>query len=175
MRDAILQEIESVEAADPLEMDHRSDALAWIASGAPFCRIEKPAVPPKHLVAYFAVVDADRILLVDHKNAQMWLPPGGHVEPNEHPRQTVAREIQEELGFASPHRIGAPIMITCDTTVGLTAGHIDVCLWYLVRASERIRHDEGEFHGVRWFDFSAIPTERCHPGIRRFVSKLKAD
>jgi len=44
MRAAIFQEIESVEAADALEVEHRADALAWIASGVPLWRIEKPAV-----------------------------------------------------------------------------------------------------------------------------------
>lgn len=173
MRDAIRREIESVEPADLSEVDDRADALAWIASGAPLWRLQKPAVPPKHLVSYFVVIDGGRTLLVDHKNAQLWLPPGGHVEPDEHPRQTVAREIKEELGFASPHPIGPPVMVTCDTTVGLTAGHIDVGLWYIVRASEGIRHDEGEFHGVHWFDLTDIPTERCHPNVRRFVTRLR--
>jgi hypothetical protein len=27
--------------------------------------------PPKHLVSYFAVVDGQHLLLVDHKNAQL--------------------------------------------------------------------------------------------------------
>jgi 8-oxo-dGTP diphosphatase len=175
MRNAIRREIESVKPCDAVEVGHRGDALAWIASGAPLWRIEKPAVPPKHLVSYFAVVDGDRILLVDYKNAQMWLPTGGHVEPDEHPRQTVAREIHEELGFAIPHEVGPPIMITCDTTVGLSAAHTDVCLWYLVRASQRIRHDEKEFHRVQWFDFADIPVERCHQNIRCFVAKLRRD
>jgi hypothetical protein len=31
---------------------------------------------PKHLVSYFALVDADHILLIDHKHAQSWLPTG---------------------------------------------------------------------------------------------------
>jgi 8-oxo-dGTP pyrophosphatase MutT (NUDIX family) len=45
-------------------------------------------------------VGADgRILLVDHVNAGLWLPPGGHVEVDEDPGLTARREIQEELGL----------------------------------------------------------------------------
>jgi len=64
-------------------------ALAWIDSGAPLWRTEAPATPDPHLVTYFLPFDAarDRLLLVDHRKAGLWLPPGGHVEPGEDPRE----------------------------------------------------------------------------------------
>ncbi|MEU4312510.1 NUDIX domain-containing protein [Nocardia sp. NPDC024068] len=31
--------------------------------------------------------------------AGLWLPPGGHVEPDEHPARTACREVAEELGI----------------------------------------------------------------------------
>lgn len=114
-------------------MEASCDALAWIASGAELFRVAKPALSPKHLVAPFVVTDGERLLLVDHKTAQLWLPPGGHVEADEHPRETVASELREELGLAPAHEIAPPIMITCDRTGGLTTDHTDVCLWYVVR------------------------------------------
>ena len=46
------------------------------------------------------IVDGDHVLLVDHRMAQLWLPNGGHVEPGEHPRDTVVRELKEEIGLA---------------------------------------------------------------------------
>jgi 8-oxo-dGTP diphosphatase len=121
------------------EREHLADALAWIDSGAELCRVAKPATPPKHLVSNFAVVDAERILLVNHKNAQLWLPAGGHVEPGEHPRTTVLRELGEELGITAAHAIDAPLMLTCTTTVGLTARHTDVSLWYVVHVGRTQR------------------------------------
>jgi 8-oxo-dGTP pyrophosphatase MutT (NUDIX family) len=134
----------------------------------------KPAIPPKHLVSYFAVVDVDHLLLVDHKNARLWLPSGGHVEPGEHPRATVLRELQEELGFSPDHAIDPPLMVTCTPTVGITAGHIDVSLWYVVRAqrSQPIKFDETEFEAVKWFRFSEVPVERSEPNLGRFIQKL---
>ncbi|HET6833936.1 MAG TPA: hypothetical protein VFH30_08700 [Acidimicrobiales bacterium] len=61
-------------------------------SGAPIWRTAKPATPPKHLVAYFVLVDsaAHSCLLVDHRLADLWLPTGGHVEPGEDLASTVA-------------------------------------------------------------------------------------
>jgi 8-oxo-dGTP diphosphatase len=122
------------------------------------------------------VVDGQYILLVDHKSAQLWLPPGGHVEPGEHPRETVARELLEELGFIAGHEITEPLMVTCTTTVGLTAGHIDVSLWYVVTAArnQRINYDEHEFAGVSWFRHSEVPLRRSDPHLERFLAKLRS-
>lgn len=101
MRAHIRNELTAITPLDATEREHLADALAWVDSGAELCRVVKPATPPKHLVSYFAVVDGEHIVLVDHKNAKLWLPTGGHVVPGEHPRTTVLREFEEELG--SPH------------------------------------------------------------------------
>jgi 8-oxo-dGTP diphosphatase len=174
MRTRIRHELQAIEPLDATEREHLANALAWVDSGAELFRIEKPATPPKHLVAYFAVVDADHILLVDHKKAQLWLPAGGHVEPGEHPRTTVLRELEEELGFSAAHDIDRPLMVTCTMTVGLTAGHTDVSLWYIVHANrnQAIQFDDGEFNAVQWFPFSAVPLGRCEPHLTRFIQKL---
>ncbi len=176
-RHQIRFEIAAINPVDPLEKQHQADALAWVDSGVELIRQAKPATPPKHLVSYFAVVDGEHILLVDHKNAQLWLPAGGHVETCEHPRETVRRELQEELAFASAHDIGPPLMVTCTETVGLTAGHTDVSLWYVVRAkkSQVMRFDASEFNGVRWFAFAEVPLERSDPHMGRFIAKLLRD
>lgn len=174
MRTCVREELEAIKPLDATEREHLADALAWVDSGAELFRIEKPATPPKHLVAYFAVVDVDHILLVDHKKAQLWLPAGGHVEPGEHPRTTVLRELEEELGFTAAHDIDTPLMVTCTVTVGLTAGHTDVSLWYVVHANrtQAIKFDEGEFNAICWFPFSAVPLRRSEPHLCRFIQKL---
>ena len=174
MRQQIRAELTAIEPFDALEREHLADAVAWVDSEAALFRVAKPATPPKHLVSYFAVVNDHQILLVDHRNAQLWLPTGGHVEPGEHPRSTVARELQEELGLAASHPIEAPLMITCTTTVGLTAGHTDVSLWYVVRVnrSQIIEYDKKEFNSVRWFPFADVPIERSDPHLKRFIKKL---
>lgn len=175
LRQQIHAEVAALRPLDALEAAHQQEALDWIASGAELCRLAKPATPPRHLVSYFAVLDdAQRLLLVEHRKALLWLPPGGHVEPGEHPRDTVAREIVEELGFAPPDPIGAPLFITATETVGLTAGHTDVSLWYLVRvpSGQRIDFDAEEFASVRWFDQNALPLRHSDPHLARFCAKL---
>jgi 8-oxo-dGTP diphosphatase len=176
MREQVTAEIAGIEPFDALEAEHRADALAWVASGAQIFRVSKPAVPPKHLVSYFVLVDGESVLLVDHRNAQLWLPTGGHVEPGEHPRTTVRREIREELGIDAPPEIGAPLLITSSRTVGLTAGHTDVSLWYAIAGDrhQQVRFDSDEFDSVRWFPFSEVPFAHSDPHMERFIGKLQS-
>lgn len=175
MRAQIRKELTAIVPLDATESAHLSDALAWVDSGAELCRVAKPATPPKHLVSYIGVVDAQWILLVDHKNARLWLPAGGHVEIGEHPRTAVSRELEEELGISTAHIIDIPLMVTCTMTVGLTPGHTDVSLWYVVYAnrSQPIKFDENEFHDVRWFAFAEAPLHRSDPHLGRFIKKLQ--
>ena len=177
MRDKIVKVVAAIDPLDELEREHRDSTIEWIRSGVPIFRTMKPDVPRKHLVSYFALVDDQRgkVLLVDHKIAGLWLPSGGHVEPDEDPRATVVREIAEELGLAAEFINPDPLFITV-TRVGGGIRHTDVSLWYLLRgdSSRTIEFDRGEFHGVRWFGFDEIPFERSDPHMRRFVDKMRA-
>jgi 8-oxo-dGTP pyrophosphatase MutT (NUDIX family) len=48
-------------------------------------------------VAVFVVHDG-RVLLHRHRKLNRWLPPGGHIEPNELPDEAALREVLEETG-----------------------------------------------------------------------------
>lgn len=43
--------------------------------------------------------EAGRILLVKHSNGEVWVAPGGSIEPNETPASAVVREMWEETGL----------------------------------------------------------------------------
>jgi 8-oxo-dGTP diphosphatase len=174
VRTAIRQEIVLIDPLDGPKQDAKADVLSWIDSGAELCRREKPATPPKHLISYVAVIDHEHVLLVDHINAGLWLPPGGHVEPDEHPRDTVHRECLEELGFAPRRPSDGPLFLTVTDTVGITAGHTDVSLWYVVRRDRYrpLQYDASEFSSIRWFHKDDVPLDRADPQMSRFLQKL---
>jgi 8-oxo-dGTP diphosphatase len=181
MRNTILHLIESIAPCDDLEATHRQSAIDWVRSGAELFRIEKPATPPKHLVCYVVIVDNanGKILLVDHIKAKLWLPTGGHVEQDEHPNTTVEREAQEELNIPADFRSAAPFFLTETITVGLTAGHTDVSLWYVLNgeSGRELTYDAHEFNGYRWFTYEEIMTtdsSRLDPFMHRFTEKLLA-
>ena len=48
-------------------------------------------------VAVFVVRDG-KVLLHWHRKLGMWLPPGGHIEPDELPDEAALREVLEETG-----------------------------------------------------------------------------
>ncbi len=119
------------------------------------------------------------MLLGDHIKAQLWLPTGGHVELNEHPRQTVVREALEEVNLDATFlkNNDHPFFITVTQTVGLTAGHTDVSLWYLLHGDmhDPLQFDRQEFTDMNWFGFNEIL--QSHPAIfdphmQRFTKKL---
>ncbi len=164
---------------DALEQEHISNTLSWIESGEPIFRIQKPNVPNKHLVSYFVLFDekTKKVLLVDHVKAQLWLPSGGHVEVDEDPKETVRRECVEELGVQAVFLSDEPIFLTSTITVGLTAGHTDVSLWYVLKGDSNsvYEFDKNEFNAVRWFGFDEVPYAKSDPHMRRFISKLTSD
>ena len=54
----------------------------------------------KHFTSSVYIIDNDRVLLIFHPKFQKWLPPGGHIEPNESSADAAKREVFEETGYA---------------------------------------------------------------------------
>jgi 8-oxo-dGTP pyrophosphatase MutT (NUDIX family) len=186
MRDSVAVVHELVAALspfDPLEAGHITGTLRWLESTDDVFRRAKPATPPRHLVSYAAVLDPHTfdVLLVDHLNARLFLPPGGHVEPEEHPAAAARRECREELGIDSPIALGAgnPTFLTVTTTIGRDAGHTDVSLWFIIEGSRdmQLTIDEVEFRGVRWWSLPEVTSadgKAFDPHFQRFMRKAVA-
>ena len=183
MRGSTRDMVARVDPLDEVETHHRADILGWIDSGEEIFRAAKPATPPKHLVSYCVLVDTNRraVLLVDHRDAQLWLPTGGHVDPGEHPAAAARREIAEELAIHPefhPRTGEDPVLVTVTETGGLSAGHTDVSLWFAFDGSmgQPVRPDAVEFVEARWWPFAEVvhgPETRFDPHLPRFLEKLE--
>lgn len=178
LRDTIL----SIKPFDAIEAKHIQDVIAWIDSGAPLYRIAKPDNPPKHLVSYFVLYDEmrNKLMLVDHVKAKLWLPAGGHVEPDEDPRVAVEREVQEELNINADFstKFGdKPLFVTVTVTKGY-GQHTDVSLWYVISGDslEKLIFDEIEMNSYQWYtvdEIVALDTAILDPHMHRFVEKMQ--
>ena len=171
-----------IEPHDNLEAEHKQDVLDWVASGSPLFRIAKPDNPPKHLVSYFVLYDekAGKLMLIDHLKAQAWLPTGGHVDPDEDPRETVTREAREELDIAanfSTQHGADPLFVTVTTTKG-HGNHTDVSLWYIIAgdSTQTMSFDPEEMNSYQWLtpqEILATDITSLDPHMHRFVRKMQ--
>lgn len=53
----------------------------------------------REFVTSVYILQEQQVLLIFHKKLGKWLPPGGHVEPNEIPPEAAKREALEETGL----------------------------------------------------------------------------
>ncbi len=100
----------------------------------------------RHVTATGFVVQGDRTLLHWHQRLQQWMPPGGHIEPDEDPVQAVLREIREETGltaevipsvpalpFAYPGQVQPPYTILVEDIPEPDEPHQHIDLIYFCR------------------------------------------
>jgi 8-oxo-dGTP pyrophosphatase MutT (NUDIX family) len=53
----------------------------------------------RQFTATVYIFHENRVLLHYHEKLGKWLPPGGHLEPNETPSEAARREVKEETGL----------------------------------------------------------------------------
>lgn len=116
----------------------------------------------------------NQIVLVDHKKAELWLPPGGHVDSGEDPKETVRREAKEELSIEAEFFSDNLLFLTVTQTVGNIAKNKDVSLWYLLKGdpSQSFDYDINEFNQIHWFSSDGIPFQRSDLYMKRFLQKM---
>ncbi len=138
--------------------------------------LTKAENPADHFCSFFLPVHTatQSIYLVHHRKAGSWIPPGGHIEKGELPRETVAREYAEELGFTLTREAVTLFDISVTRIENHTPCKIHFDLWYTVSCAERTdyRFLEAEFHGAGWFSIKTALSRMERPDYRTIVSKL---
>jgi 8-oxo-dGTP diphosphatase len=73
------------------------DVRSWLMTSRP------PVDTPVAAEVWVLTPDLSKVLLVQHR-WRGWVPPGGKVDPGEHPREAARRELLEETGLLmDPH------------------------------------------------------------------------
>lgn len=143
--------------------------------------IEYAAGMKKQFTATGYVVnhDSTRMLMIFHRGLQRWLPPGGHVDPDEFPGDAALREVFEETGVRAEHAGEDPLDLKVNertetqlpTPFAMAAQlipesakdieHIHMDMMYLLTADDgdRIRAAEDEVSGLGWFSRDQVLEE----------------
>ena len=177
---AVSQMVADIAAGDEREAEDIRSALAWMTRTDDVFRRVKPATPDRHLVSCVVPVDPDsgHLLLGAHLNAGLWLPPGGHVDVDEHPVDTAHREAVEELGIDTSGRLSDdPVFLSVTETVGIDSGHTDVSLWFTLslRRDAPVSFDPAEFRTMRWWspdELHSADATHLDPAFGRFLTKI---
>ena len=114
-----------------------------------------------YTVSVFVVNDG-RVLLVDHKQLNRWLPLGGHIDPNEDPQTAALRETREESGL-EVELIGSRPPDGMPGTTPLTApAYLDIhdikgehrhlgMIYFARSATAAVQLAGAEHREIRWF------------------------
>lgn len=139
----------------------------------------------RHFTASGIILDeADRVLLVKHTESDVWLYPGGHIEPNEDPAEAVRREIREEVGievdifaeqhFSHPAVVVVPspftilVMDVADAQIG-PHQHIDMV--YLCRpCSGNIVRQPEEIDVCAWVPLTDVAALETPPELPALIA-----
>lgn len=139
-------------------------------------------------VAVFVVHNSHLILHI-HQKLQRWLPPGGHIEPNELPDDAAIREVLEETGVAielvgsrapiadylgQPRQLVRPEGIQLEL-IGPGHEHIDLVYFARPRALTPDAPLPPLISGVRWVAHTELSSLELTDEIRDWAAlALKA-
>lgn len=174
LREVLAGELSLLESSGYAEREMLNRFRKRIAADSPLLRQDNKT---DHVCAFFVPVHqaTGSVYLVDHIKAGSWIPPGGHIDEGETPRQTVKREFTEELDFILTDE---PV-----TLVGLTIKHINAVthpcrvhwdFWFTVGCHEKtdFRYLRDEFHNAAWFPLEKALAMITHEDYRNVMKRL---
>lgn len=134
------------------------------------------------------IVEGAKVLLIYHRKLNKWLPPGGHIDPNETPAEAAKREAFEETGLHitltrqeniwierwNATSIERPYMCLLEEIPehNGTPAHQHIDMIYVAKPiGGDVKENERETSGIRWFSLSQV--EQLKPDEDIFVETVE--
>ena len=179
---------DEVLAREPIDDDERrsierfaAEVDRLIAAGLDPFDIDADAV---HITGSAIVIGERGVVLLRHRRLDMWIQPGGHVDPGETPWSAALREAAEETGLPvsfivepgeMPGDDVAPRLVHVDVHPG-GRGHTHLDLRYLLGAPDLDpAPPEGESPDVAWFDWPSAIERADDPRLASLLRHLDPD
>ncbi len=139
--------------------------------------------PTRDFTVAVLVVLNGHILLHWHRKLGRWLPPGGHIEPNELPDEAAVRETLEETGIEiclvgergldrdrpdEPRQLIRPAGIQLED---ITPGHQHIDLIYFAVPRSALADPYELPAGVGWYDEPALASPPLTDEVRAWCLK----
>ena len=112
-----------------------------------------------HFCVYFLPFNpkTQKVFIVHHKEANLWVSAGGHIEKGESISEAFAREAKEELGITlNKNQTKNPFLFTVtdiDNPPQVCRVHFDI--WHLILTDgDTFKVDSQEFYESRWATLS---------------------
>lgn len=138
----------------------------------------------RHFTATAYIFHEEEVLLHYHKKLHTWLPPGGHLEPNETPAEAARREVLEETGLEIEFIAQENLKIEAHNAVSLERpylcllenippykdlpAHQHIDFIYLAR----IKGEKKEVEGFRWFKYEELQELALLADVQEVLQQL---
>jgi 8-oxo-dGTP pyrophosphatase MutT (NUDIX family) len=169
---ALAQILAEVEARTPVDERERTSIERFLREVVELAEPFSEHADPTHVTASALVVGSRGVVLHRHRVLDIWVQPGGHIDPGETPWDAAVRETAEETGLAVAHAGGTPTLAHVDVHPG-PHGHTHLDLRYLLDGGDADpQPPPDESQDVGWFswDEALAIAEPSMEGILRALA-----